>query len=270
MQSLLQATRTRGLAGSSLPEVWPELEQAGARIRRGQVTLAAAGPGGGKSVLAETLAIRADIPTLYFSADSDAYTMTTRAAAMITGHMLERVQATFEIGNGPEVYGEALDNSNLRLDFSTSLTTDDMGDSIEAFAIAYGQWPELVVVDNLKNVWQGDADNHVGFERTLDWLHDCGRETGAAILVLHHLTGAYEDGLLPPPLSALTGKVGKTPEMILTLYKRYSQMGTPMLGVCIVKNRGSKADASGAYQVAIPYAPQIMRLGDLNGERWSA
>lgn len=214
-------------------------------------------------MFALTIALRTSVPTIYFSADSDSFTMTTRAAAMVTGDLLDRVTATFEIGNGPAVYGAALANSNLRLDFSTSITCDDMGEAVEAFAVAYGQWPELVVVDNLKNVYTGEVESHIGFEQTLDYLHDMGRNTGAAILILHHLTGQYEDGKTPPPLSALTGKVGKTPETVLCLYQATSQYGSPMMGICIDKNRGGKADASGAFRVMLPYAPEYMKLGDL-------
>ena len=74
-----------------LPDLFPSLKKEGIRFRRGQVTMIAGQPNSGKSLLALFYGIKAEVPTLYVSADTDAYTTSIRAAAVITGHMLSLI-----------------------------------------------------------------------------------------------------------------------------------------------------------------------------------
>jgi len=66
-------------------------------------------------------------------------------------------------------------------------------------------------------------------------------KTKAAVVVLHHSTGMYEDGAQVIPQSGVNGKVSKFPSMVLTLHR---PDGTT-LNVSAVKNRFGPADPSG-------------------------
>ena len=52
-----------------LPDVWKGLAAEGIKFRRGQVCMIAAAPNAGKSMFALIYAVKAKVPTLFFSAD---------------------------------------------------------------------------------------------------------------------------------------------------------------------------------------------------------
>jgi hypothetical protein len=96
------------------------------------------------------------------------------------------------------------------------------------------------------------------------YLKTLAHPPNACVVMLHHLTGEYDDGNKPAPLSALIDKVSKLPEQVLTLHRAGLHMGTPtQMGVSIVKNRDGSSDASGQLIVYLDYAPDYARLEDL-------
>ena len=58
-----------------LPDVWTGLAGESIKFRRGQVCMVAAAPNAGKSMFALVYAIKAKVPTLFFSADTDTATV---------------------------------------------------------------------------------------------------------------------------------------------------------------------------------------------------
>lgn len=267
MYTLTRAKRAMGAAGEPIPTVFKSLAERTFHIRRGQLTMLAAGPGVGKSVLAQTLAMRAGVPTLYFSADSDAFTMYLRGAAMLTGHSLRDIEADYKNGNGA-FYDDALNRvDNVRWDFTSSPGVDDLEDCVTAFALTYGEYPHLIVVDNLINVDAADigGEGQRSLTSVIIYLKTLAQETNAAVVMLHHLTGQYDDGISPAPLSALIEKVSKFPEAVLNLYRDGVLNGkTTQMGCCLVKNRGGEADPSGNLVVRLEYNPAHARLDDLS------
>jgi RecA-family ATPase len=256
--TLTRANHSKGRSGETLPVVWQQLANAHVDFRRGQVTLVAAAPGVGKSVMALSLVLRAGVPALYFSADTDAFTMNIRAASALTAHTTEEVERAYEVGVA-EYYDQRLQQlKGLRWDFNPSPDLEQLERDTEAFAFVYGEWPHVIVVDNLSNVYaDSDGSDIAGLETVLGFLKDMGRQTGAAVIVLHHLTGEYDDGNTPVPMKGLRGKISKTPEMILTLFRA----GPNVLGVSPVKNRTGKADASGNHFIQLPLDLERMQLG---------
>lgn len=254
-----------GEAGEPIPTVFRSLAAHDFHFRRGQLVLIAAGPGVGKSVLSQRLAMLAGVPALYFSADSDAFTMYKRGASIVTGHRTKDVEQDFERGNG-EFYDIRLNAlSHIRFDFTSSPNVDDLEDCLNAFALAYGEYPHLIVVDNLINVDPEELgeNQRSAVQGTIAYLKSMAQHTNAAIVMLHHLTGEYDDGNKPAPMSALIDKVSKLPEQILTLHRGGIIAGAPTeMGVCLVKNRDGQADASGQLIVRLEYAPDYARLED--------
>ena len=91
---------TRAWAGvkvvaTPLPDVWNDLRKSQIQFRRGQVCMVAAAPNAGKSMFALVYAIKANVPTLFFSADTDISTVMMRAAAHLSGHEQVTVEANY-------------------------------------------------------------------------------------------------------------------------------------------------------------------------------
>lgn len=241
---------------------YPSLARMGFALRRGQLGMMVAAPGGAKSALAQDIAIRSGTPTLYCCPDTDETTMAVRAGAKITGYP-QAVVEQYLTGKGgkPEDAGRffgALESvSNVRYAFDVS-GVSDIGDEVFAYATLHGAWPHFVVIDNLVNVHEGHGDDYSAMREALDKLHKLARATGAHVLVLHHANGQYDDGDRAIPLSGVENKLSKMPAQVLTLYKPYDGL----LRVCVVKNRGAKADSRGGDYAELYANLDTMRFTD--------
>ena len=260
MQTLGLAMRNSGEEGSALPPVFPQLEKLGARLRRGQLVLIAGSPGGGKSAITSFMAVNmaygeygeTGIPTLYFSADTDKHTLGTRIAASVSRFTVD--QAEELLTNKNQSMWDMLESNTTHIWFNWDRgpSLEDIDDEVQAYATVVGDWPHLIVVDNLKNIWidgSGEGGEHIRYDRVLDFLHELAGQTGACIVVLHHVTGYYENGSDPIPLSGILGKVTKPFRLILTLHKAWDGM----LGVSVVKNSFGPMQPDGRMIAYIPY-----------------
>ena len=195
----------------------------------------AGAPNAGKSLIALWMAVKMEVPTLYISADTDAYTTALRAAAMITGHQVSTVEEAFTTGAGKEFYENELATINhLQFDFSPSPTLDEIQLAIQAYAEAYGEYPHTIIVDNAMNVVSLQGDEWSGLREIAKAMHHIARETDAAVLLLHHTSEAEGKPHVPPSRKAIQGKIAQLPEMILTVAL------VPYSGefrVAVVKNR---------------------------------
>lgn len=232
----------------------------GAKIRRGQVTLIAAAPGGGKSAVATTYALYSKSPTLYFSADSDKMTFGARAMASALGMRLNEAEELL-LEKDEETLQE-LDalTDHIWVNFDSCPTPKDIDEEVECFAHIYGEYPHLVVVDNLMDVGLYGPDERMGHDAVIDFCRQLARKTGAAVMILCHVTGQYTDGLDPIPMSGLMNKIDKRPRLILTLYK----YDTNTMGVCIVKNSNGPAATDGSFGVNLPWIAEKAWLGKGN------
>lgn len=237
--SPIQSTRIKGSAGKALPTVFQTLADKGAHFIRGHLVLVVASPGTGKSAFTLTEALRSGVPTFYFSADSDSHTQTARTLSILSGDTLQgsaRALLNHEWGR-VDAY---LNNVPVRWSYDASPSLDTIDLELRAYIEAYGEYPQLVVVDNVTNVLteseDGDDDPFQGLEGLMDYLHGVSRETGACVIGLHHTTGSYNDADKPVPLSGLKGQIGRVPEMVLTLFKPSDET----IGVSVPKNRSGK------------------------------
>jgi hypothetical protein len=258
--SLLQSSRVRGSAGEPLPPVFTALENKGIIYRKGQLCLICAGPGTGKSGFALTHALKSRVPSMYYSADSDAFVQLQRSISIETGSLLE--------DSAKAILEGALDKVNvdfsdipIRFSYDASPNLDEIEDSIESYSEVYGTFPDLIIVDNITNVRTDSSDGDdpfSGLESLMDYLHTMARATEACVVGLHHVTGPYNDANKPIPLSGVKGQITRVPEMVLTLFKP----GPDTLGVSAVKNRGGKADASGNDYAELEFIGESMTIRD--------
>lgn len=249
MLSLFQAAAKSTNDVAVLPDLFPSLQQEGIRFRKGQLTMIAGAPNAGKSLLALWMAVQMKVPTLYISADTDAYTTAIRAAAMVTGHKIQTIEESFTTENGKEFYEHELEAiKHLRFDFSPSPTLDEIDLSIRAYAEAFGEYPHMIIVDNAMNVVSMHDNEWSGLREIAKALHHVARETGAGVILLHHTSEAEGRPDIPPSRKAIQGKISQLPEMILTVALLPD---TGEFRVACVKNRFAKNFADGTHYVTL-------------------
>lgn len=265
MYTPLQSLYIKGSAGDPLPTVFQTLEAKGTKFLRGQLALVCAGPGTGKSAFVLTYALKAAVPTLYFSADSDAFTQLSRMVAIQTGWTMQKASERVRQGHLGDLDGEL--DLPIRFNYNASPTLDQVEMSMEAYGEVYESYPELVVIDNITNVRAGganDDDPFSGLESLMEYLHDMARRTGACVIGLHHVTGPYNDADKPIPLSGVKGQISRIPELILTLHRVSEEFGADSLRVSTVKNRAGRADPSGLDYAELEFIGENMQIRDFN------
>ena len=249
MLSLHQAAAKSTNEYALLPDLFPALANEGIRFRRGQMTMIAGAPNAGKSLLALHFAVHMQVPTLYISADTDAYTTAIRSAAMISGHKVNTVEEGFATPEGTEFYSKQLESiKHLQFDFAPSPTLDEIDLSIQAYAEAYGEYPHLLIVDNAMNVVSMHENEWSGLREIAKAMHHIARETEAAVFLLHHTSESEGQPDMPPSRKSIQGKISQLPEMIITVAL------LPWNGefrIAAVKNRFAKNSASGKQYVSL-------------------
>lgn len=201
-----------------------------------------------------TVAVRSGVPTLYVSADTSAFVTSVSLAAMLSGHPQPYVQQHLKTNPKYEELLAGLDH--IRWSFQACPSVDDIVRDVNSFAVLYGDYPHHVIIDNLSNVYS-EEEEYAGYRRNMEAFQTMASETGSAVTVLHHLTGQYEDGVQRPPLSAIEGKVGKRPGLVLTLFNGKSGD----LGFCVVKNRGGVSAPNGGLYGFLKTDKERARLG---------
>jgi hypothetical protein len=206
----------------------------------------------------------AKVPTLYFSADSDAFTQLSRSLSILTGASLAKTSEAVRSGNlGPAV--DTFADIPIRFNYSASPSLTEIETGMMSYEEVYGDYPALVVIDNITNVrsgGDGDDDPFSGLEALMDYLHTMARNTGSCVIGLHHVTGGYNDADKPIPLSGVKGQITRVPEMVLTLHRRAEHYGNDSLNVSTVKNRGGKSDPSGSDFASLEFIGESMTIRD--------
>lgn len=231
-------------------------EKAGIHVRRGQLSLIASAPGVGKSALVLAYAVKSQQPGLYLSMDTDALTTTVRAGQMVTRYPGDRVEELIE----DEEFSSSIFHNlgHVSFSFRSGLDFTELSLLVAGYAEKFGAFPKWIVVDNLANIAY-DGDEFGELRRIIADLHQLARMTQAAVIALHHVTGYYDSGTEPVPLSGLQGKISKMPELILTLSRGGD--GTTLF-VAPVKNRSGKADPSGRTRIPMTALLDSMTIED--------
>lgn len=259
--TLTQSASVRGSTGDPLPDVWENLADTGTAFRRGQLALIAAGPGTGKSAFVLNYALKSRVSCMYFSADSDAFVQLSRSLAVLGGMELNKAEGLIRNGETQQI-ADVIGEVPIRFSYNSSPTLSHIEHQLLAYNELYGDFPELIVVDNALDVAIDTGEDQAqSLDALMAWLHDTARVTEACVIVLHHVTGPFNDANVPIPLSGVKGQIGRVPELILTLHKQYEQ-GTDVLCVSTVKNRGQRADPSGQSFAQLSFDGYRMSITD--------
>lgn len=226
-------------------------------MRRGEMFSVAAPSGAGKSAFALATAVRVGRPTLFFSADTAAYTAAIRLGAMLTGATQETV-ADY-IATVPGWADEQLAGaSHISWDFHGAPDLDHIDLEVRAYEEMHGLNPELIVIDNLVDVADGE-DEWASLRRTNKELRFLARDLGAAVLVLQHTNESHEDAEGAPAKWRVQGRDFKHPAVILTLGQVQDGL---WLALGIAKNRNGKPDPAARNPVYLGWVPESMTISD--------
>lgn len=240
MPSLKQAARGAKHAGEPLPYMAKPLVEKGVRLRRGHLHVIASAPGVGKSVLAiNTVLYNQQVPTLYLAMDGDATSMSMRVLQAHLGWTREVVEEEKAFGS-PDIE-KAMDTIDwVRWDFPNTPDMEEIRDRVWAFAEIFGEFPHLIVVDNLMDVvYEQSAAAYTDAESALTAL---ARAANSAVLVLAHVNGMHEGGRDVIPLNGIMFKATKKASLILSLHPGAFPSN---LYVSVLKNRDGPADPGG-------------------------
>lgn len=233
-------------AGEPLPSVWTTLTNADITPRRGELTMFAGPPGGGKSTLALNFATLAKVPLLYVSCDMGPHMSSVKIASILTG----KPNAFFTRERKEEVRGLlATGASHLWLAHEQGPTLADLDELIQASIEVRGTPPHALVLDNLKDLGGGASGDarHTKDQGAADILKQmAGRYELAAIALAHTLVPrrpGYAQGM-----AEVKGQVSEDAALIVTV------AGDPETGVMRlagVKNRHGEPspDASKYFEL---------------------
>lgn len=245
---------------------WQAFYDLDIRPRQGQLVLIAAGPGIGKSAMTLTMVLKALVPTLMYSADSDAFTQLSRSIANLADMKMSAAAEMVLEERITEEIKDELRKIPLIIDYDSSPTPHDIEEILMAYYELCNEFPKLVVVDNITNVVTDASDSgdpFSGLEALMDYLHDMARTTSACVIGLHHVKGEHSSGTKPIPIDGVKGQIHRVPEMVLTMFKKPLENGRWVLCVSPVKNRGGKADPTGETYAELEFIGETMSVIDV-------
>lgn len=248
----LTVAAKRGALTPALPMPYPALEASGLRLRRGQVSLTVAAPGVGKSMLWLNLAVRMGVPALYWSADTDQHDVLMRTLALLTQYTTEQVEEQYRVpGDARSYYDRALTGAeHVDWVFDSAIPAVRVAERLSAFGELHGQYPHLVVLDNLSNSVEHQSDQLAEQQEFMTEIQRLARFTKAHFAVLAHAKGEYESGLKPIPQSGVLNNLAKIPEVLITAH--WKDASNTQIGLNICKNRSGKPDPGAARPVYFP------------------
>lgn len=237
--SLARTVVRQKQGGLPMPEIFPVLTANKAVFRRSSLMMVAGVPGSMKSMFALTAVHKMRVPTLYFSSDSDDFTMGTRLIAMKTGSTSEEAEKM--VAEEPEFASSVLSEYDyVRWNFHPSPNLDDIWYEAEAHLEMYGYYPELTVIDIAMDVDHQDGDEFATLRSLMREMKRYARETESGVLVVHHTTESVP-GNPCQPRSAIMGKIAQLPVLIFTAAVRGD-----VFSLAPVKNRFGKGPADGS------------------------
>jgi len=198
----------------------------------GHLILVLGAPGVGKSAFSLAWLLALEKPTLYLSLDSDLATQAARTASALSGISFDEVRLNVPIW---QEYLKVRQRT-LPMMLDAPVRASQVDEVVQAFEEYYSEKPEIVVVDNLKDVV--DSDTYEAHRMAVRTLHQVAKKHRTTILLLHHLnrTSRAGDGYSAPSQSdgQFTGE--QDSEFILGLW-RDEYAGSLIMNVRVLKNR---------------------------------
>lgn len=263
MLSLSKFASRSGRVGTPLPSVFPALDMRRASFRYGATSMIAGKPGSYKSALALNLLTHwvrdHRLTALYFSADSDEGIVARRISSIVTGRAWSSVDADFTARN-TEPYQGVLDSMDNARFIYHAVDFNKVAEKCASFEVAYGDYPNVVFIDNLVNFaehpqdWDGMGTMLIEFDRM-------AREMNSHFCILHHASEAWGAHDTPVPSAAIQGKLTQLSRLAITTAKSGST-----IFVCVVKNTNAPDDPGAQRPMAFQVSDSLAIQDDYRRE----
>jgi len=198
--------------------------------------MVAAAQGRGKTAFVTNYVAQCpSMATLYLSPDSDVMTVAPRMLATLSQKPTRAILTDIDGGNKTPHLETAKALSNVDFVWNKGLTFEEIDEEILAFERKWGHNPDLIVLDNVRDVYPDEfleGGDTARFEKTCEYFGQIAADTGACCMLLHHVTGENENGDTPPDRKSMQNKIGKGSRLTIMLYAPNEYE----LGVVINKN----------------------------------
>jgi hypothetical protein len=260
MYSLRKARRRVGTIGKPLPDPFLIFGMNNIKFRHGGTSMIAGLPGSFKSVFALNLMYqwaKHDVSCLYICADSDEFTVFTRAAGILTGDDTGKVEQNMLRGNWQK-YEDEMKRYPFSLFEWANMDIDGIVSHCKTFEALYGDYPDVVIIDNLIDMIEDTTSLGQMRQLTRD-LDIWARETKSHIVILHHTREGgdgtsfkqqEQDATRAQPRFKIQGKVTQKPQVVLTIAHK-----GPALYMACVKNRTGPDDSMAQQEMQFLVGP---------------
>lgn len=198
------------------------------------------------------LAMRTAVPALYWSGDTDQHDVLMRTLALLTNITTEQVEEQYKGSVEAKTFYDAKLGLGDHVDwvFDSAIPAGKVAERLTAFAELHGEYPHLVILDNLSNAVEHQGDEFAEQKEFMTEVQRLARFTRAHFAVLAHAKGDYENGLKAIPQSGVLNNLAKIPEVLITLHWHDSSGTGIDLNIC--KNRSGKPDPGANRPVFFP------------------
>jgi len=254
---------SRGSTGRKLILPWAHFNEH-ISLRTKELVVMAGAPGGGKSTVAVNMAMGMDIPLLYLAQDSPASVL-SRMAALATH---EETRKTFRaIADKKEriVIARRMQDTRPTLVFERGAQTlDGIKEKVEALKEWLGEYPPIVVVDNLIDmIVPGTTHGDNSFYTTaLPYLKQMANEYNLSVIALHHVTrgggksNPHGRGRAGIALNDLLFAGEREARHVWGVYND----GGDHVFLQILKQQDGPADPDGGLKLPLKWYPKLGRL----------
>src|SRR6185312_12777252 len=121
---------------------------------------------------------------LYISADTDSTTMFVRSAAILTGWETSYIEGRLHSDESVDELEAIVDQGagHIQMVFKSYPTPEDVENQLLAYEEVWGVLPDIVVMDNLKNLdfGEGGGEEFSALEAACEFLHEIARDNNCA------------------------------------------------------------------------------------------
>jgi hypothetical protein len=258
-----------GNIGSALPDPFNVFGANQIHFRHGATSMIAGAPGSFKSILALNMLAewaRLGIGVMYFSADSDEFTVVKRLSGILTGDSLDAIEGKI-LRRQTRRYVEALRKTDSVQFEYEQMNMATIANRIKSYEQVYGRFPEVVFIDNLIDFAESPDDwgGMLILTRELDAL---AKEVKAHIVILHHARLRMKENASspefgrPPADYEIQGKITQVPRLVLTVAAENMSLRLS----CVKNTNGPQTrDASISWRFQVRPNMQIADISSMQG-----
>lgn len=266
MQSIDRALRTEVAIGKRVLFPWESMNQLVTLSTR-ELAIMGGAPGSGKSTVAISLAVHANVPTLYCTQDSPA-SVFHRMAALHTHQPISVVRKALQEGGQAEGLVVETVRAKRRPELIVEYGRQSPGD-IDRRVVALTEWlgepPPLVIIDNLIDMVVHDGKKSMHHQDTgfyaivLTALKEIANRRGVAIVALHHVLKNGDKGSGTAPIT-MTDLLHGGEREARHVWAVYHNEETTQMYLQVLKQQDGPSKPGGQLRVPLTWVPETGTL----------